>query len=84
MIEVTEWASDVLTRSQEAASRFNPEARIRLVRSGNGVEAQLAEGPAPGDQTVRVADLEVYVEADLDGVVDVQEPHDQLVLRQRA
>lgn len=84
MIEVTDWASDVLTRSQQAASRFNPDARIRLVRSGNGVEAQLAAEPAPDDQTVQLPELDLYVEAGLDGVVDVQEPHDQLVLRQRS
>lgn len=81
MIEVTEWATDILNRSQEAAARLNPDARIRLVHSRGGVEAQLAQGPAPEDQTVQVGDMTLYVEAGLDGLVDVQEPHDQLVLR---
>lgn len=81
MIEVTEWATDILNRSQEAATRFNPDARIRLVSSRGGVEAQLADGPAADDQTVEVGDMTLYVQAGLDGLVDIQEPHDQLVLR---
>lgn len=81
MFEVTEWATDILNRSQEAASRFNADTRIRLVRGPGGVEAQLAEAPAADDQPVEVGEMTLYVEAGLDGLVDVEEPHDRLVLR---
>ena len=81
MIEVTDWARDILNGSQEAATRFNADAKIRLTSTREGVEAQLAPEPASGDQAIEVGDMTLYVEAGLDGLVDVQEPHDQLVLR---
>jgi hypothetical protein len=81
MIEVTEWARDILTRSHAAARRFNEEAAIRLARTSSGVEAVLAEGPEPGDQTLEIGEATVYVEAGLEGLVDVEEPHDRLVLK---
>lgn len=80
-MEITDWAKDILHKSQEAAVRFNPDAKIRLTETGAGVEAQLAPEPASGDQPVELGDMTLYVEAGLDGMVDVQEPHDQLVLR---
>jgi hypothetical protein len=81
MIEVTDWARDILTRSHSAAKRFNAEATIRLARTSTGVEAILAEGPRPGDQEVELGGATVYVEAGLEGLVDVEEPHDRLVLK---
>lgn len=80
-MEITDWAKDILHKSQEAAVRFNPDAKIRLTKTRAGVEAQLAPEPASGDQLVELEDMTLYVEAGLDGMVDVQEPHDQLVLR---
>jgi hypothetical protein len=56
-IDFTEWATDILQRTHEAARRLNPDATVRLARAGGGVEQGLA------------------------GMVDVVEPHDQLVLR---
>lgn len=81
MIEVTDWARDILTRAQEAARRFNPQARIRLARTDGGVQAVLAARPEPGDREVEVGDMKLLVEEGLDGLVDVEEPHDRLVLR---
>lgn len=81
MIEVTEWAREILGRSQAAARRFNPATVIRLVRGGPGVEARLSEAPDPGDQAVDLGGMTLYVEGGLEGVVDIQEPHDQVVLR---
>ena len=82
MVEFTDWARDILGRSQRAAARFNADATIRLARTPAGVQAILAEGPEPGD---RPADIDgvitVFVEEGLEGVVDVEEPHDRLVLR---
>lgn len=81
MVTFTDWARDILTRSQEAAGRFNPEARIRLARTSSGVEAMLTDRPDPTDHAVEVGAVTVYVEAGLEGLVDVEEPHDRLVLR---
>lgn len=81
MIEVTDWARDILTRSHQAASRFNPGTAIRLARIGGQVQATLAEGPGEDDQPVDLGEVTVYVEAGLEGLVDVEEPHDRLVLK---
>jgi hypothetical protein len=82
MIELTEWARDILQRAQSAAQRFDPEARVRLARTPSGVQATLVHDPEPDDREVAVDDNTVlFVEAGLDGLVDVEEPHDRLVLR---
>jgi hypothetical protein len=81
VIEVTDWAQDILTRSQQAARRFNPNTVIRLARDGAEVVALLAERPQEADQEVRAGDVVVYAEAELEGVLDVEEPHDRLVLK---
>jgi hypothetical protein len=81
MIEVTDWARDILSKSQQAAARFNPDARIRLTRGSGGVQAVLTDAPHPTDQTVEVGEMTLYVEAGLDGLVDIEEPHDRLVLK---
>jgi len=81
VIEVTDWARDILGRSHTAAKRFDPSAVIRLVRTPSGVEARLADGPDDGDQRVEVTDeVTVYAEPDLEGVLDIEEPHDRVVL----
>ena len=81
VVEFTDWARDILWRSQQAARRFNPDAVIRLARTGGGVQALLAEGPEPGDHAETAGEVTVYVERGLEGLVDVEEPHDRLVLR---
>jgi len=81
MIEFTDWATDILRRSHEAARRFNPEATVRLFRSGNGIRFALTDRPEPGDQQIDRKGFILLVEEGLDGLVDVVEPHDQLVLR---
>jgi hypothetical protein len=81
MVEFTDWARDILGRSQQAAARFNPDAKIRLARTAGGVEALLTDRPDPTDEAVQVDAVTVYVEDGLEGLVDVEEPHDRLVLR---
>jgi hypothetical protein len=81
VIAFTEWAEDILTRSQAAARRFNPDAKIRLTRTPSGVQAVLADHVEAGDELVPVRAMTLYVEAGLEGLLDVQEPHDRLVLR---
>lgn len=81
MIEFSEWAKDILRRSQEAARRFNPDAQIRLARRDGLVQAQLTDAPEPDDQVEAFDGVTVYVEAGLEGLVDIEEPHDRPVLR---
>lgn len=81
MLEVTDWARDILVRSQEAARRFDPDARIRLTRTARGVEAILTDAPDPGDEEHEIDGVTVYVEPGLEGLLDIEEPHDRLVLR---
>ncbi|MFN2545144.1 MAG: hypothetical protein ABR600_11350 [Actinomycetota bacterium] len=80
-LEFTEWAVRILTRSHEAARRFNPNATVRVSRKGSGVEFALVDEPSPGDEVVEREGFTLYVEAGIEGVIDVVEPHDQLVLR---
>jgi hypothetical protein len=81
VIEFTDWARDILTRSHQASRRFNPDAKIRLGRTSSGVQALLAEQPLPQDQVIELEGFVLYVEEGLEGLVDVEEPHDRLVLR---
>ena len=81
VIELTDWAKDILNRSQEAARRFNPDAKIRLARVGGSVQALLTDGPSPDDQTIEAGGMTLYVERGLEGLVDIEEPHDRLVLK---
>jgi hypothetical protein len=45
VIEFTEWATQILQRTHEAARRLNPSATVRLSRVGSGVRFSLAEEP---------------------------------------
>jgi hypothetical protein len=81
VIEVTEWARDILNRSQSAVKRFNPDTVIRLVKTSGGVEARLADRAEDGDQKVEAGAATVFAEAGLEGVIDIEEPHDRIVLR---
>lgn len=81
MIEFTEWATEILQRTHEAARRFNPEATVRVSRAGDAVEFALTDEPRDGDRLVRGDRFDLLVEEGLEGIVDVVEPHDQLILR---
>ncbi|GEM_PF-990730 len=81
VIEFTEWAREILARTHEAARRFNPRATVRLGRSGSGVEFALTDEPRETDRLIRGEGFELLVEEGLEGVVDVVEPHDRLILR---
>ena len=81
MIDVTGRAAELLAKADSAARRFNPDARIRVVPDGAGVRFVLSDGPEDGDTVVERNGVTFFVDAALDGVVDVEEPHDRLVLR---
>ncbi|HEX6262276.1 MAG TPA: hypothetical protein VF097_05450 [Actinomycetota bacterium] len=80
-LEFTDWAKDILGRSQEAARRFNPRALIRLVLEDGAMEARLTEEPEAGDREVDAGGVTVLVAPGIEGLVDVEEPHDRIVLR---
>jgi hypothetical protein len=81
MIEFTDWAKEILERSEQAARRFNPDAKVRLARVAGTVQAVLTDRPAADDRRVELGEAEVFVEAGLEGLVDIEEPHDRVVLR---
>ena len=80
-ITFTQWAVDILGRAQQAARRFDPDAKLRLARTSNGVQAILVHESELGDRTLDAGGVAVFVEAGLQGLVDIEEPHDRLVLR---
>ena len=82
-VEITDWARDILTRSATAATRYSPNVRVRIARTDAGpVEAELTDEAEPGDTELEVAPgVSVLVEDGLDGLIDVVEPHDRIVLR---
>jgi len=82
VLAFTEWAIEILSRAHAAARRFNPDARVRIVRDGGGVRFELTDEADPDDQVVEhPSGFTLLVEAGLEGTVDVIEPHDQLILR---
>jgi len=81
VLEFSDWALDILRRSHEAARRFNPDATVRVSRKGSGVTFALTDRAESGDRTLDEHGFVLFVEDGIEGLVDVVEPHDQLVLR---
>lgn len=81
MLAFTDWAIEVLRRAHEAAARFNPEVRLRLRRGAAGLEPTLTDTTAEGERALDVEGVPLVVAEDLAGLVDVEAPHDRLVLR---
>jgi hypothetical protein len=82
MLAFTEWAIEILSRADEAARRFNPDVRVRIVREGGGVRFELTDEPEATDRIVdHPSGFTLLVPEGIEGTVDVVEPHDQLILR---
>jgi hypothetical protein len=82
VIEFTDWAVDILARADSAARRFNADARVRLLREAAGVRFELTDEPEPTDRVIdHPRGFTLFVESGLEGIVDVVEPHDRLILR---
>jgi hypothetical protein len=81
MIGFTDWAIEILSKAEEAARRYNPDARIRLVRDGAGVRFDLTDEPERSDVVLDREGFTLFVQHGLEGVIDVVEPHDRLILR---
>ena len=80
-LDVTEWATEILTKAHRAATRFNPDARIRVASIGGQVQAILTDEAEPGDTELALQDFSILVAQGLVGCLDIEEPHDRLVLR---
>lgn len=80
-IELSHWAIDILGRAQQAAARFDPDARVRLERTASGVQAVLTDEPGTQDTKVQAGEMTLYVEPGLEGLIDIEEPHDRIVLK---
>ena len=81
MIAISERAREVIARAASSARRFDPEARLRIARDGDGISSGFAHAPEPGDLVLEDGDLTLFVERGLAGTIDVTEHHDRLVLR---
>ncbi|MGI8427220.1 MAG: hypothetical protein ACR2FO_08005 [Actinomycetota bacterium] len=82
MIEITQAAGEVLEKAYDAAFAVMPEAKIRVFRRKDQVETGFADAPQTGDQTIDYQGMTLYVAADVgEGVLDVSERHDHLVLK---
>jgi hypothetical protein len=82
VLEFTDWAIEILSRADAAARRFNPDARVRVVRDGGGVRFELTDEAGPSDVVVEhPSGFTLLAQAGLEGTVDVVEPHDRLILR---
>jgi len=73
MLRFTDRARDALASFHRAAARWNPDVRLRLARVGVELRPELADAPEPGDDTVEVGSVTVFVESGIDGVVDAGE-----------
>lgn len=81
MIAFTDWATEILQRTWQAARRFNPDAMVRMRREADSVEFVLTDERSEEDRLVLGDGFELLVEPGLEGTVDVVEPHDRLILR---
>jgi len=45
------------------------------------MEAVLADEPGAEDQVVSIGEATIFIESGLQGLVDIEEPHDRLVLK---
>lgn len=88
MLEVSEGALEVLERAHSAATRLNPDAKVRIFRRSGVVETGFADAPESGDTVLELDSnsndgriLTIFVEEGISGVLDVSAEHDRLVVR---
>ncbi len=79
-MELTPRAAEILARTQAAMGRFSPGTMVRASRMPTGVVFSLVDRAEEGDGRVEGDGFILLVEEGLEGIVDVEEPHDHLVL----
>lgn len=81
-MKISDAATEVLARAYDAASRFNPDARVRIFRRKGEIETGFADAPQEGDVSVEHEGMILYVASDVgEGVLDTTLQHDHLVVR---
>ena len=70
MIDVTERAAAAVAQAEAAARRFNPEVRVRLIRTDAGVRFEFTDETSEDDDTVPCETAMLYVEPGLEGTLD--------------
>jgi Fe-S cluster assembly iron-binding protein IscA len=80
-LAITEAATEVLERAYEAATRFNPEARIRIYLLGETVETGFADAPEETDEVIEHNGMTLFLERGISGTLDVSAEHDRLLVR---
>lgn len=81
MLEITEAATQVLHRAQDAAARLNPNARMRIYQRDDEIEIALADEAGDNDETIEHDGLTLFVAPGIEGILDVSEEHDHLIVR---
>jgi hypothetical protein len=70
VLTFTERATDALTTFHAAAARWDPGARLRLVRDGGTLRPEFADAATDDDVEVAVGTITVWVPAGVEGRVD--------------
>lgn len=81
MLEVSESAMEVLERAHSAATRFNPDAKVRIYRRSGTVETAFADSPESSDTVLELEGLTIFVEEGISGTLDTSAEHDHLIVR---
>lgn len=81
MLEITESAIEVLKRASDAATRLNPEAKVRVYKRGDSVDTSFADRPENGDEVIELDGLTLFVESGIEGTLDTSLEHDVLIVR---
>lgn len=72
---------DVVRRASDAATRLNPDAKVRVYRRGETVETSFADRPENGDEVIELDGLTLFVESGIEGTLDTSLEHDVLIVR---
>ena len=73
MLTFTDRAADALTTFHASAARWDPSARLRLVKHGAELRPEFSDGGADGDVEVAIGTITVWVPAGVEGRVDAGE-----------
>jgi hypothetical protein len=73
VLTFTDRAADALSTFHAAAARWDPAARLRLVRHGAELRPEFTDDVADGDVEVAVGSITVLVPGDVAGRVDAGE-----------
>lgn len=81
-MQISESAGEVLERAYDAATRFNPDVKIRVFNRSGEIQTGFADAPQEGDSVVEHQGMILYVGADVgEGTLDTTAEHDHLVLK---